>query len=266
MAYRSSSVSVTNGQGTSGTVPVPTGAAIDDIAIIGASIDNAAGQTFNWGTGFTELRDTDLASPDGHNGSIAWKRLTAADTGNYTVSWTANADYLLQCVLFSGRHTTDPPVAATAATDTNANTSPITVTSNAVTAIDGDDLLWVALPDVTAGNGGTSFSPPTDFTERTDTVDAGTNGWCTMSMATRDNVSAGSTGGIAGTFVASSTAGWVAHLVRIPTSAAPAAGQPTSKRHGGVPFVALPGRGNVWAPVFRQLMLIGPSSSIRKAA
>jgi hypothetical protein len=43
-------------------------------------------------------------------------------------------------------------------------------------------------------------------------------------------------------------------------------GQPTSKRHGGVPFMALPGRGNVWAPVFRQPMLVGPSQPIRLAA
>lgn len=39
-----------------------------------------------------------------------------------------------------------------------------------------------------------------------------------------------------------------------------AAGQPISKRYGGVPFVAMPGRGNVWAPVFRSIRLIGPSS------
>ena len=45
-----------------------------------------------------------------------------------------------------------------------------------------------------------------------------------------------------------------------------AAGQPTSKRHGGVPFMASPGRGNVWAPVFNAPMLAGPSSSVRKAA
>ncbi len=47
--------------------------------------------------------------------------------------------------------------------------------------------------------------------------------------------------------------------------AAPA-GQPTSKRHGGVPFMALPGRGNVWAPVMHQAMLIGPSLPIKRAA
>jgi hypothetical protein len=36
-------------------------------------------------------------------------------------------------------------------------------------------------------------------------------------------------------------------------------GQPTSKRHGGVPFMALPGRGNVWAPV------MGPTMRARAA-
>jgi hypothetical protein len=61
-----------------------------------------------------------------------------------------------------------------------------------------------------------------------------------------------------------------------------AAGQPTSKRHGGIPSVALPGRGNVWAPAlqpvfrpalqpvarpaFRRPMLVGPSRPLRMAA
>jgi hypothetical protein len=43
-------------------------------------------------------------------------------------------------------------------------------------------------------------------------------------------------------------------LIGIAASFAPvAAGQPMSKRHGGVPFMALPGLGNVWAPA------MGPS-------
>ena len=57
MAYRSSSAS-----SGSATVPVPAGAAIDDIAILVISIDNTAAvvETGDWPTGFVELAQQDI--------------------------------------------------------------------------------------------------------------------------------------------------------------------------------------------------------------
>lgn len=219
MAYRSSSNNGTS-SGTTITVPVPAGAATNDIAIIAISAD-IQNVTFTWPTGFTQLDGLSITAPDGHEYASAWKRLTAADSGNYsiTASPSAGPNILAECALFSGRHTTNPPVASTIATNTTANSSPISVSANGVTAVTGDDLLWIGAGDTTAANGGTSWTPPSTFTERQDNASSGTGGWCNGSMATSDNVSSGATGTITGTFITTVTAGWFASLVRIPAAA-----------------------------------------------
>lgn len=256
MAYRSSSS--TSGATTTITVPVPAGAATNDIAILVVSIDNTTHGTITWPSGFTEFYDTELTGPDGHTQGMAWKRLTGADSGNYTITYGNGNDYVAMCVLFSGRDTTNPPV-HNYASSTSSNTSPISVNATAVTASDGDDMMWVGGLDVTASGAGNGCAAPTNYTECQDVE----NGWANASVATRDNVSAGSTGTVTGTYsLSSNAAGWQSSLIRIPAAAA--SGQPTAKRHGGVPYMALPGRGNVWAPVMRQTMLIGPTSPILK--
>lgn len=220
MAFRSSAQSTTTGNASSGTVPVPSGAAINDIAIVVVSVDALGPETFTWDTGFTQLYNTSIAAPDGHTFGAAWKRLTAADTGNYSQSWTDTKDYLIQCFLFSGRDTTNPPVASTIATNTSSNPTPITVTANGVTAVTGDDLLFVMCPDIVLNNNGISFTPASTFTEQTDTVNAGSGGigWCNLSCDYKENVSGGATGSISGTFITNSqNAGWLAGLIRIPS-------------------------------------------------
>lgn len=260
MAYRSSSN--TTGSTTTITLPVPTGAATDDIAIIAVNVDNQPHGTWTWPTGFTELAGTNgtaIASPDGHTQAIAWKRLTGADSGNYTITYTNGNDYVAECALFSGRDTGNPPVAATVATNTSANSSPVSVGSNGVTASDGDDLIWIGGIDVTSSGIGNGCAAPSGYQERQDVE----LGWSNLSIATQDNVSAGATGTVTGTYsLASGTAGWIAHLVRIPSSGGGgASGQPTSKRFGGVPGMAF--NGGVWAPMRRLFM---PPRTILKPA
>lgn len=220
MAYRNST-SAGGGATTTVTVAVPAGAATDDIAILAISTDIGITQTITWPSGFTQLDDTLISGPDAQVYASAWKRLTGADSGNYVATLSSSTnDHLAECALFSGRHTTNAPVASTLATNTTANTSPISVTANGVTAVAGDDLLWIGAADVTSGGGGTSWSPPSSFTERQDDVNQGPGGgWCNGSMATQDNVGAGATGTITGTFVATVTAGWFASLIRIPAAA-----------------------------------------------
>lgn len=218
MAYRNS----TSAGGTAypATVAVPAGAATDDIAILAISIDVASLPTFTWPSGFTQFDAATLSGPDGHAYGSAWKRLTGADSGNYSITPSAGSgnDHLVDCALFSGRHTTNPPVASTLATNTTANSSPISVSANGVTAVTGDDLLWIGAADATSAPGGTSWSPPSTFTERQDDVNIVGSGWCNGSIASKDNVSSGATGTITGTFIATATAGWFASLVRIPAA------------------------------------------------
>ena len=218
MAYRSSSAN--NGNGSSGTVPVPASAATDDIAIVALNIDGTGHGTITV-TDFTQLDSTiTVATPDGHTQAIFYKRLTAADSGNYAFSWTNSNDWIAECALFSGRNTTNPPVASTGATNSSSNTSPVSVGANGVTALTDDDLIWIGGLDGSGLAVSAGCAPPTDFTERQDVNDT-TRAWCNLSIATRDAVAAGATGTITGTYTMDGgTAGWLAFLVRIPVVSA----------------------------------------------
>jgi len=217
MAYRSSS----SGQGHSDTpsTTVPTGVATDDIVILTASSDSqSASFTGKWPTGFTELFDSDC-SADGQSGGVAWKRLTGADSGSYTLSaLSASADWVCQAAAFSGRHTTTAPTGTFAGQNTG-QSSPVSINATGFTASAGDDACWIGLPDVTTSGIGNGMAPPTNYTERQDAEEA----WTNLSIATRDNLGAGATGTVTGTFsLTSGTSGWMAYLIQLP--AAPGGG------------------------------------------
>lgn len=215
MAYRDSTTA--SGNSATPSVAVPAGVQIGDIVILACAIDVLAAvfDTADWPTGFTELAESDVTA-DGHSAAIGWKRLSAADSGSYTFgNLGATGDWVCQATAFSGRHATNPPVASTPNVQNTAQSPPITITANGVTAVAGDDLLWASAPDVTSGSSGNGQAPPASFTEREDAE----NVWANLSTATRDNVSAGATGSISGIFsMSQDTAGWVAFLVRIPVA------------------------------------------------
>lgn len=184
--------------------------------ILAATIDSgtAAFDVADWPSGFTELAETKVTF-DGQTCAVGWKRLSGADAGSYTFgNIGASADWLAQAFAFSGRHATDPPVvSATAAVNTSA-ASPMTVTANGVTAVAGDDLLWILAPDVNASGAGNGTTPPAGYTETQDAE----NLWVNLSGAYKENVSAGATGTVSGTFAHTSNAGYAAWLVRVPVS------------------------------------------------
>lgn len=258
MAYRSSSVADLLAT-TTISVPVPAGAAINDIAILVINLDNTGHGTLTFPAGFTTLFTTTVSGPDQHTQALAWKRLIAADTGNYTVTWTGANDAIGECALFSGRDTSNPPTASEA-TDTSANASPISVSAATVTALTGDDLLWAGGLDLTSSTATSSCAPPSAFTERQDDA----RDWCALSIATEDNVSSGATGTITGTWTTTGTAGWLAHLVRIPAAGGAAITSGSSDYYGMrsiaenminnanphlLPYDSFTPRGNVPSPV-----------------
>lgn len=224
MAYIDSTTGSTDTDFPSTAVPV--GAQADDIVILVAAIDNATGiafETGDWPTGFTELGEAALTG-DGQTFAVGWKRLTGADAGSYTFGDIQNGaagtnDTIAQAYLFRGRHLTNPPVISTIATNNAANTSPVSITANGVTALDGDDLLMISVPDVRTGDIGNGHTQPTNYTEREDAE----NNWTNLAGFTRDNVSAGATGSITATFaITGASSGWGAILVRIPVAVAAA--------------------------------------------
>lgn len=203
-------VAVPNG---AGSIPLQA----DDIVFMAVSWDSSSItiDASDWPTGFTPIQEGSVASPDGQKVAVAWKRLTGADSGNYVFASAVSASqkYLAMAISFRGRDTGNNPVAATIATNTSANASPVTITANAVTAVAGDDLLYIAVPDVNGDGIWTGFTAPTDYT----TQEEFETNFHVMSLCTRENVSAGSTGTVSGTATLSSGgAGWIAMHFRIP--------------------------------------------------
>lgn len=217
MAYRDSTTN--SGSSTTPSVAVPSGVVSGDIVILIASTDASAASfdIADFPTGFTRFVNDDITG-DGQSVGIGWKRLTGSDAGSYTFGNVgANADWVCQAFAFSGRHATDPPVISTSSLDNTLSNTPQSPSANGVTAVEGDDLLWLCAPDVDASGNFTAFSVvPTDFTSR-ETLE---NAWTTLLGASRDNVSAGATGAISGQFTHSNQACWGCWLIRIPLAAA----------------------------------------------
>jgi hypothetical protein len=184
--------------------------------ILTASID-AVADAFDpgdWPTGFTELSESGT-SFDGQRSAVGWKRLTGADTGSYTFGSLGGAsDWVCQAYAFSGRDTGNPPVATSNLSNVG-NTSPVSISATGVTALAGDDLIWISTPDVSATGIGAGHTAPSGYTIRQDAELTFTN----VAGATKDNSAAGATGTVTGTFaLTSGTSAWVAFLVRIPAA------------------------------------------------
>lgn len=224
-AYRQST-STSNSSTTIASCTVPAGAATNDIAIIIVSWDRSDVLPLSYPSGFTEL-DSATNTLDGEAYGVGWKRLTGADSGSYTFGAIgATSAYNCHVLLFSGRHTTNNP-ASTENINNSGNTSPVSVSATGLTAVAGDDLLYIGGLDLSAAGVLSGFTEPSGYTERQDTCSS--NGWVCIETATIDNVGAGATGTVTGTATLSSdTSAFVSYLVRIPAAAG---GGPTCSRN-----------------------------------
>jgi hypothetical protein len=213
MAYRSSTVN--SGNSTTPGTTVPAGVAIGDIVVLLVNYDLVSAVfAGKWPAGFVHLDEDSLSSVDGQETGIAYKRLTAVDSGSYTCSAQGAAqDWVCEAFAFSGRDLTNNPVSSLVSENENANASPVSVVANGLTAANGDDLLWVVGTDRNAGTNTTTFTMPGGYTVR-QKLD---NGWSTAVGGTQENVGAGATGNVSGSFTLSAgTAAWVSWLIRIP--------------------------------------------------
>jgi hypothetical protein len=221
MAYRSHAY----GTGTSATpsVAVPSGVASGDIIILICTIDSTTAdfEGADYPASFTELHDINVTA-EGQSVSVSWKRASGADTGTYDFGNVgASGDWICAALAFSGRHATNAPT-STSNIQNTPQVNPVTVTATGVTAVEGDDLVFISAPDVTSGpNIVTGHSAPTNFTERIDAgIDAEGALWVKLGVSTRDNVSVGATGDVTATLsLNANDAGWAAFLVRIPLAA-----------------------------------------------
>jgi hypothetical protein len=218
-------VNSTSNSGT-GTTPqgtVPAGTASGMIVIMSVTTDASTNDlgVAKWPSGFAVLDELVSSTTDGMSSAAGWKRLSGADSGTYDfTSIGTSTQWVVHVTLLSGRHATNNPAISTLAQQQTGQNSPVTITANGVTAVAGDDLIYIDTPDTT--DGGTSLGHVVDgaFTELQDTQ----NGFATMVTAVRQNVSAGATGSISATFTLSGVtqAGWGAWLIRVPAAPASA--------------------------------------------
>lgn len=172
-------------------VPVPTGAANLDIAVVGLYMESAAVISgAGIPTGFTNK--VSLQTSVGTRGrlDVFWKRLSAADSGTYTFSWTGATFRAAACGLWSGRVTTGDPfdnfVLGTGSAESTVAATTLNVASTPATA-SGDAIgFW------TNFNGGASFTNPANYTQRQSVSGV-------LAMETRDAIAAGATGNVTAT-------------------------------------------------------------------
>jgi hypothetical protein len=184
VAFRSSSFLA--GAGTNGAaVPVPSGAAANDIAVVGIYIEDTI--TITPPSGFTLKADLRSSATTRGGLVVYWKRLTGADSGTYSFTWTGTPWRGANCGLWSGRVTSGDPFDGTVGTAESTSTVTTLNVSTSPAGSNGDALgFW------TNFNGGCSFTAPTNYTERADNADV-------MCLDSRDAVSSGSTGSISAT-------------------------------------------------------------------
>lgn len=184
MAYRSSSV-LAGANGTSAAVPVPAGAAVGDIVTVGIYKENGNAVTAPDGTWTQKAALTTSATTRGSL-YVFWKRLTAADTGTYTFTWTGNVWRSAAAGCHSGRASSGDPFDGTVGTAESTTTVSTLNVSTSPAAANGDAVgFW------TNFNGGAGFTAPTGYTERQDSS--------VITLDTLDAVAAGSTGNVTAT-------------------------------------------------------------------
>lgn len=154
VGYRSSSSAGSEAFGTSRSVPVPAGAAAGDIALVGLSRWEATNPAVTPPAGFAQVVEVVNAST---KLNIYWKRLSGADSGSYTFSWSGSQSANAVAVLISGALAAGDPVGSNYDSVISTGTS---VPDLAVTTVTEPFLAHFVAND----SGGTG-TPPTSFTE-----------------------------------------------------------------------------------------------------
>lgn len=164
VAYVDSTTTGTaDAQNSGQNCPVPTGTAADHIAVLVIEVwlDTSTDPIIGWPSGFTQKVFYESTTDGFERVIIGWKRLTAADSGNYAYTIT-NGTYWnqAQCILVSGCVTTGDPFEATNNAQNSTGTS---LPSTSVTVATNPFLLHVI-----ANENSSTKTPPTSFTEAED--------------------------------------------------------------------------------------------------
>jgi hypothetical protein len=183
VTYRSSS-QLAGASAANAAVPVPAGAAIGDIAVVGIYLESAA--TITPPSGFTNKASLATSPTARGRLEVFWKRLTAADSGTWSFTFTSTFR-AAAAGLWSGRVATGDPFDATPGTaESTSGVTTLNVSTSPVASLGDAVGFW------TNFNGGGAFTAPGSYTERQEVSGV-------ITLDTRDAVAAGSTGNVTAT-------------------------------------------------------------------
>jgi len=203
------------------------------IAVVSA--DNGNGSTITTpGTGtWVQLDYQNNLTPDGETVAI-YECLNSPGTGSY--AWTVSNDYSVVMQSFSGANIAAASAHSIVATSFSANASPMTVTASSVTTATINAMLVFAYGlDTTAAATSTLTTPPSGFTNGT--AEAQVDNWGSCGLCSNVQAAIGASGSAAATISATSTAGWYAWLIAIPsTDVVAAVGPPINTNSNNLAF------------------------------
>lgn len=227
MAYRSSSS--TTFTGTSNlTATAPAGVTAGD-RLLALLVQAADSQTYTPATGWTEIAaEASQPTPQDQRYVIAEKKVAAgggADQYNFT-SVTSTSAAMVSVVCLSGRHATQEAVVSAVTNNQTNNATPFSVALSGATALDGDDVLWLAQLNHSVSTDRWGYSALTNYTEREDS----SANFITNAIYTREAVAAGATGTLTATATRASGTGtawyggWVVAVPAVAAAVAPSVG------------------------------------------
>lgn len=212
MAYRSGS-SIT-GSNDSVTVPLPAGTQDGDwlVYIIG----NEQQAITSWG-GFTPDATASFTTDGGDSrvgGAIVGLRLASSEPANRTITIGGGdaAPVRAACIALSGRSSSVPSLAAVT-NDAGGGTGTVSTPLTGVTATAGDDIIVCSAVIANNTSGTWVFTPPASYTSQQSATTAALFYAGGVNLSTRENVSAGATGTLTGSWALASTTGETCGLV-----------------------------------------------------
>lgn len=156
----SSSTGVTDSEVSSIAVPVPTGAANLHVALVALERWDAGNPVITPPAGQGWAQIIDMTDAGGEKLHVFWKRLNAADTGNYTFTWTGVQWTIGHCILISGAKTTGDPISTNFNTVSVASGTSIPTTTTPSVAFQPFLVHFVANE-----NSALETTPPANFTK-----------------------------------------------------------------------------------------------------
>lgn len=191
-----------------GTVTLPAGKVSGDFLMVPFGTDSGA---VAWGgSGWSGNTRTHINSPDGGDLQDFYK-FAGSSEANVTYTFPSNFGTSWVALAYDNVNPSTPfDVAYGEATDQNANTGTVTVTTPSITTVTPNTkLLWVVSTDQ-VNVGTATFTPPTGFVQRGN-FDAE---YSQVFVADMNQAAAGATGSKSGsfTFTGGGGSGWIARL------------------------------------------------------